>query len=217
MGPAGPQGPAGAPGRPGQPGHPGCPGPAGPTGPAGACYEAAYGGLYNLTVGEFCTQPGEIIAMTFSDGYPSAGMRYDGDHSVLLESDGVYEIHYTMRADSKGCTLLNLAITNDGAVIPCSRVTEKACSSYGFEISGTAVAEARAGAHLHFIAYSDGCACFTLHEGINLMMYVKKLGELKEPDPDPAHGRERGHERGREREREHGFGNDYDYDLHPRF
>jgi len=194
-------------------------GPAGPAGPAGEGCEAAYGGLYNTAVGEFCTQPGEIIAMTFSDGYPAAGMHCDGDHSIVLESDGVYEIQYAMRADSKGCTLLNLAVTNDGSVIPCSRITEKACSSCGFTMSGAAVVEARKGAHLHFIAYSDGCACFMLQEGVNLMMYVKKLGDLKGSDPDPAYGRERGRdrefEREREREREFERERGYDKDRYP--
>jgi len=161
----------------GPPGHPGCPGPAGPV---GEYCEAAYGGLFNTVSGEFCTEPGEIIAMTFSDGFPAAGMYYDGNHSVVLERDGVYEIQYALRADSKGCAQLCLAITNDGAMIPCSKICEQVACNSGIAVSGVAVTEARAGAHLHFITYGEDDGCFMLHEGVNLMMYVKRLAELPE-------------------------------------
>jgi hypothetical protein len=66
------------------------------------------------------------------------------------------------------------------------------------------VAEALAGAHLHFIAWSANDACFMLHEGVNLMMYVKKLAGLPDRDPDPAYGYDYGREE-REFERDHEF------------
>jgi len=116
--------------------------------------------------------------MTYSDSFPAAGMYYDCNHSVVLESDGVYEIQYTVRADSKGCTQLNLAVTNDGVIIPCSRICEHVGCKDIFVVSGLAVTEALAGAHLHFIVYAEDSACFLLHEGVNLMLYVKKLSGL---------------------------------------
>jgi len=150
----------------------------GPTGPAGDCGSAVYGGLFNTLVGEFCTQPGDIAALTFSDYFPAVGMHYDGNHSIVLEKDGVYEIQYALRADSKGCAKVNLALTNDGEVIPCSRICEHVNCNSAINFSGAAVTEARAGAHLHFIAFGDDSACYMLHEGVNLMIYVKRLGEL---------------------------------------
>jgi hypothetical protein len=182
-------------------------GPMGPAGPAGACCDACYGGLFNTDVGEFCAQPGEIAAMTFSGYLPAAGLHYDGNHSMVLESDGVYEIQYTMRANSKNHSQLSMAVTNDGVMVPSSRVSKACAGGSGVDFSCVALAEARAGAHLHLIAYGGdcGCDCFMLGEGVNLMMYAKKLGELPDPPPDYDY------ERGREHEREHGFDHRFEH------
>jgi len=193
----------------------GATGPEGPMGPAGACCDACYGGLFNTDCGEFCTQPGEVAAMTFSGYFPAAGMHYDGNHSLVLESGGVYEIHYTLRAGSKSRSQLNMAVTNDGVVIPCSRVCKDVTGSSGIDFSCVALAEARAGAHLHLIAYGGDCGCececFMLGEGVNLVLYAKKLGDL--PDPPPDHDYERGRERGFERDFEHRFDRERERDF----
>jgi len=168
----------------------------------------AYGGLFNTDSGEFCTQPDEIAAMTFSGRLPCAGVHYDGNHSLVLENDGVYEIQYTLRAASKSRSQLCMAVANDGVPIPCSRVCKDVAGGSDIELSCMAVTEAHAGAHLHLIAYGGncGCECFMLGEGVNLMLYAKKLGEL--PDPPPGHDYERGRERGHEREPR--FGNSFE-------
>ena len=183
-------------------------GPMGPAGPAGAGVDVCYGGLFNTDTGEFCTQPGEIAAMTFSDYLPAMGMHYDCNHSMVLERDGVYEIHYALRGTSKNLSQLHMAVTNDGVPIPCSRMCKDCTGNAGVDLSCVAMAEARAGAHLHLIAYGGdcGCECFTLGEGVNLMLYAKKLGDLPDPPSDYDHERDRGfnrdHNRDFDRERD---------------
>jgi len=182
-GPTGAAGVRGAAGAQGPMGPRGVTGPAGPRGergPAGAD-GAAYGGLFNTNAGEFCTQPDEVAAMTFSDAFPAAGMHYDSNHSMVLERGGVYEIHYALRAVSHGRSQLNLAVTNDGVMIPCSRVCRDTGGGESLSVSGVAVAEASAGAHLHFIAHGGDCAseCYSLCDGVNLMLYAKRLGGLR--------------------------------------
>jgi hypothetical protein len=172
----------------------------GPIGPAGTGCDIAYGGIFNTGAGEFCTQPGEIAAMTFSGYLPAAGIRYDGNHSMVLENDGVYEIHYSLRGNSKNRSQLCIAVTNDGVTIPCSRVCKDCAANSDIDLSCVAVTEARAGAHLHLVAY--------------LMLYAKKLGGLPGSDPDPSYGYER------RRGREYGFDRERDYDRerdHDRF
>ena len=156
-------------------------GPMGPTGRAGAGCDTSYGGLYNTDTGEFCTQPGEVAAMTFSDTLPALGMHCDCNHSLVLERDGVYEIHYALRAASHSRSQLYLAVTNDGVILPCSRVCKDVAGNSAVDVSGFALAEAKAGAHIHFIAYGGEGAdseCYTLCEGVNLMLYAKRLGDL---------------------------------------
>jgi len=142
-------------------------------GPAGS-HEAIYGGMFNTVCGEFEVKANEIVAMTFSGFLPAHGCGYDDHHSVLLESAGVYEIQHTLRALSHCGEDLSLAVTNDGKIIPCSQIN--AHVEGHFALSGVAVAEAEAGAHLHFIVYAKKDAKFLLQEGVNLMLYVKKLG-----------------------------------------
>ena len=154
-------------------------GPRGERGPANADGGAAYGGLFNTNAGEFCTQPDEVAAMTFSDTLPAMGMRSDGNHSMVLMREGVYEIHYALRAVSHSRSQLYLAVTNDGVILPCSRVCRDVSGGSAVDVSGIALAEAKAGAHLHLIAFGgeeSGCECYTLCEGVNLMLYAKRLG-----------------------------------------
>ena len=158
------------------------PGPRGVTGATGPKGETdtAYGGLFNTDCGEFCLKPDEIAALTFSDTFPASGEHYDCNHSIVLERDGVYELQYALHATSSSRSKLHMAVTNDGTVVPASCICKETAARSGVDIFCTAVAEARAGAHLHLIAYGEGCdcGCFMLSEGVNLMLYAKKLGDL---------------------------------------
>jgi hypothetical protein len=179
--PQGATGPAGANGRDGADGAPGATGPKGATGPQGRDGTDAYavfGGMFNTAAGEFEVQPDEVVAMTFSDFLPAQGVWYDDHHSVVLSEAGVYEVSFTLRAESRECGYLRVAITNDGAIIPSSQVNDRVGCRDHFTISGKAVTTVQAGAHLHFIIFAKEYAKFLLHEGVNLMLYVKKLAEL---------------------------------------
>jgi len=133
--------------------------------------------MFNTLCGEFEVKAHEIAAMMFSDFLPARGCGYDDHHSVVVESAGVYEIHYALRAVSHACGELSLAITNDGKIIPCSQIGARVDGR--FELTGLALTEARAGAHLHFIVLCKEDAAFTLQEGVNLMLYTKKLAGLE--------------------------------------
>ena len=168
------QGPKGSKGSTGSAGPPGPPGPAGP---AAKSVAKAHGGLFNLEEGEFEIKPDEIVAMTFSDFLPADGMWYDDHHSMVLGEHGVYEIYFSLRACSMTCGRLYIAITNDGVVIPSSRISCEICPDADCYLSGVAVTKASAGAHLHFIVFAKQFAKIKLHEGANLMMHVKKLAD----------------------------------------
>jgi hypothetical protein len=159
----------------------GAAGATGPTGPQGAqglagqCVHT-YGGMFNTEAGEFEVTPDEIIAMTFSDFLPAAGMWYDEHHSVVLNEAGVYELHYALRAQCMQCGTLQMALTNDGAIIPSSQVTRSVAADGLIDVSGAAMTAARAGAHLHFVLFTKDSAKISLNEGVNLQLHVKRLG-----------------------------------------
>ena len=181
-GAAGTPGVRGATGAKGAKGDQGLPGPrgvAGATGPKGDS-GTAYGGLFNTDCGEFCVRPEEIAALTFSGTFPAADTHYDGNHSIVLERGGVYEIQYALHAVSSSQSKLHMAVTHDGVVIPCSCSCKETAAHGSVDIFCTAVTEAQAGVHLHLIAYGEdcGCDCFMLDEGVNLMLYVKRLSGL---------------------------------------
>ena len=150
-------------------------GAAGPAGPA--CKNATvYGGLFNTDEGEFDVKPDEIVAMTFSDFLPAAGMWYDDHHSIVLGEPGVYEIQYGLHAQSARCGKLHMAVTSDGVVIPSSRACGNVTAGNDVHLHGMAVTEAKAGAHLHCIVHAKEHGRIQLHEGANLTMQVRKLG-----------------------------------------
>jgi len=116
--------------------------------------------------------------MTFSDCMPATGAWYDENHSVVITEPGLYEIDYCLRACGLSCGMIQMAITNDGIVIPGSSVFTSFTHREPFHISGFTLTEVRAGAHLHFIVYSKEGAQFRLDDGVNLIMLAKKLANL---------------------------------------
>jgi hypothetical protein len=160
-GATGPQGATGAAGQPGLPGRDA---------------QGVYGGLYNLEEGEFEVQPDEIVAMTFSGFLPASGMWYDDHHSVVVNDAGTYEIAYALRAKSLKSGQIQIAVTNDGVVIPCSQIVRDLAADEQADLSGTALVQTKAGAHLHFIVFAKEHAKIVLRPGVNLSMHVKKAG-----------------------------------------
>jgi hypothetical protein len=139
--------------------------------------------MFNTVCGVFEVKANEIAAMMFSGFLPAQGIGYDDHHSMVVESAGVYEIHYALRAISEESRPLSLAITNDGKMIPCSQAS--ALVEGHFALSGMALTQAHAGAHLHFIVFAKCDASFALQEGVSLMFYAKKLAGLPRQGQQP--------------------------------
>jgi len=189
-GPTGPQGTPGLQGMPGPQGLPGAVGARGPTGsrgpagprglqgPAGPGIQPAYCGMYNISAGQVEIAPDEVAAMTFSDFMPAAGAWYDEHHSAVITDPGVYELDFCLRAKSLSPGAVQIAITNEGTIVPSSATVATLCNDQAFDVSGFAITEVAAGAHLHFIVYSKDGAKFQLAEDVNLALRAKKIAHL---------------------------------------
>ena len=179
QGPMGPIGPSGMRGEIGPVGPMGPRGPQGATGATGSGVTAApaYCGMFNIGGGEVEIAADEVAAMTFSDFMPIVGAWYDEHHSVVVTEPGLYEINCCMRATSIGSGTVQIAITNDGVIIPSSAVIADFGACEPFSVYGFSIAEIQAGSHLHFIAYSKEGAQFQLNDGVNLSMLAKKIAD----------------------------------------
>jgi hypothetical protein len=179
----GERGERGAQGIQGIQGVPGIPGERGATGATGAAAAVAFGGMFNGEFGSFELHPDEVVALHFSDLLPGFGVWYDDHHSIVTESAGVYEISYQLRGEGLECGKLQLAVTNDGALVPGSVLTQGVSCREPFAAAGSTLAAVDAGAHLHFILFSKKEVKLLLQEGVNATLTLQKLGDLPE---DPA-------------------------------
>jgi len=159
-------------GCPGMPGMRGAPGPRGATGPACA---ASYCGMFNSHGGEVSIDADDLLALTFSDCMPAAGARYDENHCVIVTEPGVYEIDCCLRGVGLCHGAVQLAVTHNGSVIPCTVAAAAFDEGEPFTLCGFGLAELDCDAHLHFVAYSQHGAAFRLADGVNIALRVRRV------------------------------------------
>jgi len=164
----------GATGCPGMPGMRGAPGPRGATGPAGCKHTAAYCGMFNSCSGEVCIDADDVLALTFSDCMPAAGAQYAENRCAIVAEAGVYEIDCCLRGVGLCDGVVQLAVTHNGAVIPCTATTAEFCEGEPFQLCSAGLADVECGAHLHFVVYSQHGASFQLAQGVNLSLRVRR-------------------------------------------
>ncbi|MDR2646798.1 MAG: collagen-like protein [Oscillospiraceae bacterium] len=167
-----PAGAAGVRGATGPQGLPGIPGARGATGIGAA---QVFGGLYNVSADSFKISADEIVTIKFSDVLPNFGILYDERHSIVTKENGVYEIHFTLRAEGRANGALHVGIANDGMLIPCTDIVKQVNCGDHFELHGKAFAEIGGGAHLHMILFTNQNVELSLHAGVNIMLTAKKI------------------------------------------
>ncbi|MCL2446533.1 MAG: collagen-like protein [Oscillospiraceae bacterium] len=169
------RGATGATGCPGMPGMRGAPGPRGATGPAGCASAAAYCGMFNNCSGEVQVDADDVLALTFSHCMPAAGAQYDKQNCAIIAESGVYEIDYCLRGAGLCQGVVQLAVTHNGAVIPCTATSVEFFEGEPFTLCGLGLAEIECDAHLHLVVYSPQGATFCLAEGVNIALRVRRV------------------------------------------
>ncbi|MCL2531299.1 MAG: collagen-like protein [Oscillospiraceae bacterium] len=169
------RGATGATGCPGMPGMRGAPGPRGATGPAGCSSAAVYCGLFNNCVGEVDIDADDVLALTFNQCMPANGMQVDENRCIIVAELGVYEIDYHLRGLGLCDGSVQLAVTHNGSIIPC---TAGACAFHQgepFQLCSLGLAELDCDAQLHFVVYSKHGASFQLADGVNLALRLRRV------------------------------------------
>jgi len=168
-------GPTGATGCPGMPGMRGAPGPQGATGSAGFVPAAAYCGLFNNCGGEVEIDADDVLALAFSDTMPAIGARYELHNCAILSKAGVYEIDYCLHGVGLGDGAVQLAVTHNGAIVPCTLAAAAFAEGEPFHLSGFGLAQLERDAHLHIVVYSRQGAAFRLADGVNIALRVRRM------------------------------------------
>lgn len=169
------RGATGATGCPGMPGMRGAPGPRGATGPAGRASAGVYCGLFNNCISEIDIDADDVLALTFSHAMPASGMQINENRSITIAESGMYEIDYHLRGEGLCDGTVQIAVTHNGSIIPCTAGAANFCQGESFQLCGLGLAELECDAQLHFVVYSKHGTQFQLADSVNLALRVRRV------------------------------------------
>ncbi|MDR1465248.1 MAG: hypothetical protein LBJ11_08130 [Oscillospiraceae bacterium] len=151
----------------------------GPEGPAGTSgWVAAFGGFVNLEEVEFFLAAGETAALTFSDQLPSSGVQYLGNHSLLIDRAGVYDLSFALRGWSEAETSLRLSVSNNSIPVFGALTTQAVKAAREFALSSGILTSLAAGDQLMLLLSADRDTRIRLPEGNSVELVAKLIQAL---------------------------------------
>ncbi len=136
---------------------------------------SAYGGKYDNTTEALSLTTATPTQVPLDLTLPAEDITYGTANSVTIGTTGVYELNYGVTGSSSVATDLTVAVRNNGAALTEATVTQSLAADTDTNVGGSSIVNLTAGDVLDLSVTSSNTGDFTLSDGVNARLVVKRL------------------------------------------
>lgn len=136
---------------------------------------SAYGGKYDNTTEALSLTTATPTQVPLDLTLPAEDITYGTANSVTIGTTGVYELNYGVTGSSSVATDLTVAVRNNGAALTEATVTQSLAADTDTNVGGSSIVNLTAGDVLDLSVTSSNTGDFTLSDGVNAHLVVKRL------------------------------------------